>query len=80
MHLCKVNFVQLIQCYGILFCRSKLNEIINLFKWTHDDVKELNELTGAGGRDIITNKIYHHVVYTCKYVCTFAIKIDSNVR
>jgi len=67
---------------GIAFDRSKAKDLVDLFEWNETELKELEQLTGAGGRDSILEKKYKHIVMMVEIAYGIAIvprdSISSN--
>jgi hypothetical protein len=55
-------FQSLNQLVGIAFDRPKVKDLVDLFEWNATELKELEQLTGAGGQDSILEKKYKHIV------------------
>jgi hypothetical protein len=73
-------FQSLNQLVGIAFDRSKAKDlVVDLFEWNATELKELEQLTGAGGQDSILEKKYKHIVMMVEIAYGIAIVPRDNI-
>ena len=74
--MCKGDFQQLKQMYGVGFSRSSMNQVVELFRGDTRSRDYVNRLNGVGLRSSFKDKWYRHICYC--FECAYALLIDEN--
>ena len=73
--MCRGDFQQLTQTFGVGFLRSDITDIIKLFEGDKRSKDHVNRLNGVGIRTTFQDKWYRHIFYC--FECAYALLIDE---
>ena len=68
--MCRGEFQQLIQMYGVGFSRSPIKDIVKMFEGDQRSKEHMNRLTGVGLRISFEDKWYRRICYCFECACS----------
>ena len=74
--MCRGEFQQLMQMYGVGFKRSSIKDIVKMFEGDKRSKEHVDRLTGVGIRISFEDKWYRHICYC--FECVYALMLDES--